>query len=398
MLFLVTLFYSVSCSIISTNEESTDDILRITDISQDIDIDGDNAYTIDNDISNAEGSIYLRDNSILSITNAAIAFELSEDLEFGIYLEDGAKILIENSTITSNGKMWEFELRDNSRIDVTNSSLLNHSAVKLFDASRLDGKDSLIEELRMDNEGVASIDNCEIYPNMQFFFSVSEAIVFPLPYVNTDFIIDNKDAWMLEMINSIAQGWQVDVYPGTTLTIRDSKDVNLGLRSNGQMNDILYLNNPHDESTSFVLDEFGFNLTIENTEIYYINLYLKQNDQVTIYGEKVDATYNTTFLEIVLLDNAEIYLHDSHIFAQLFHANNTSKVTLYNSYIGSTDAEDPINSEFGIKNSAIGYAENSDFTNSDILITDLAILTLKNCQYEPTRVDTPSDNQFIVIQ
>ncbi|MFH0865417.1 MAG: hypothetical protein V1904_04450, partial [Bacteroidota bacterium] len=323
--------------------------------------------------------------------------ELNEDLDYGIYLEDSAKIIIENSTLTSEDKMWEFELRGNATIEVNNSSLENHSAVKLFDSCRLDAKNSLIEELRMDNYGIANLDNCEIYPNMQFFFNVPAPLEFPQPYQDVDFTLNNPDAWQLNMVHSKAQGWQCDIYPGTDITIQNSTDVNLGLRSDGQMNDTINIANPHDGPTSFTLTQFGFTLTIINTEIYFINLYLIENDKIKVIGQMNGSTYYTTLLEIVLLGNAELTVEDTHIFGQLCHANENSKLSCYNCYIGSDDPEDPIHSEFGIKDNSTGYAENCDLTNSDIVLSENGILTLKNCTYDPARVIKTDNAQLNIL-
>ncbi|MFH0867072.1 MAG: hypothetical protein V1904_12825, partial [Bacteroidota bacterium] len=217
---------------------------RITQISGDISLYDDKTYIIDSDIPNIHGSINIGGNAVLKIINATLNFELNEDLDYGIYLEDSASIIIENSTLTSEDKMWEFELRGNATIEVNNSSLENHSAVKLFDNCRLDAKNSLIEELRMDNYGIANLNNCEIYPNMQFFFNVPAPLEFPQPYQDVDFTLNNPDAWQLNMVHSKAQGWQCDIYPGTNITIQNSTDINLGLRSNGQMNDTIDIANP----------------------------------------------------------------------------------------------------------------------------------------------------------
>jgi hypothetical protein len=388
LIFFSLLFFHCSCY---------SDNVKISKIPQDINLYEDKIYIIDADIPDIRGSINIGGNAVLKVINAGLEFELYEDLQYGICLEDNAKIIIKNSTITSEDKMWEFELRDNASIEVIHSQLGNHSAVKLFNNTRLDGSNSLIEELRMDNYGIAVIDNCEIYPNLQFFFSISSPLEFPEPYSYVDFKIDNPGAWKLYMTKSIAQGWQVDVYPGTDLTIQNSKDVNLGLRSNGQLSDTINITNPHDGTpVNFTLDQFGFTLNIINTEIYFINLYLKDNDKLKVIGQKNGNTYNTTFLEIVLNGNADLTVEDSHIFGQLFHANENSKVTVKNCLIGSDDPEDPINSEFGVKNNAVGYAENCDITNSDIIISEDGKLTLKNCQYDLSRVTTSDNGQLAV--
>jgi len=388
LIFFSFLFFHCSCY---------SDYVKISKIPQDINLYEDKIYIIDADIPDIRGSINIGGNAVLRISNAELEFELYEDLQYGIYLEDNAKIIINNSTISSADKMWEFELKDNARIEVAHSQLENHSAVKLFNNTRLDGSNSLIEELRMDDYGIAVIDNCEIYPNLQFFFSIPSPLEFPEPYSYVNFKIDNPSAWKLYMTKSIAQGWQVDVYPGTDLTIQNSKDVNLGLRSDGQLNDTINITNPHDGTqVNFTLDQFGFTLNIINTEIYFINLYLKDNDKLKVIGQKNGNTYNTTFLEIVLNGNADLTVENSHIFGQLFHANENSKVTVKNCFIGSDDPEDPINSEFAVKNNAVGYAENCDITNSDIIISEDGKLTLKNCQYDLSRVTTSDNGQLAV--
>jgi len=371
---------------------------KIKDIENDIDLYDDKTYIIDSDIDNITGSICIGGNTTLIIEDANLNFNLTEDLQYGIYLEDNAKIIIKNSTIESENKMWEFELRNNASIDVSDSELKNHSAVKLFDNCILNGTNSLIEELRMDNKAIATINNCEIYPNMQFFFNTNSTLEFPESYTSVNFVLDNSayGGWKLDMSNSIAQGWQVDVKPNTNITIQNSIDVTLALWSDGTVNDSIHIVNPESTLTNFTITEFGSVVNIINSEVYFINIYLKSNDKLIISGEKLGTTYNTMFLEIVLNDNAEMTIYDSHVFGQLFHINDNAKLTVKNCLIGSDDPEDPINSEFGIKDNSHAYAFDCDILNSDIVINGTSILEVTNCMYNTNRVFISENGQLIV--
>lgn len=370
----------------------------ITSITSDLDLYDDQTYTINANINNITGSINIGGNTILIIENATLNFDLDEDLQYGFYLEDNAKIIIRNSTLHSSNKMWEFELRNNASIDVNDSFLRNHSAVKLFDNCTLVGAHSLIEELRMDNQGVATINDCEIYPNMQFSFNVGTALEFPDSYTSVDFIIDNtaNNGWKLDMTNSVAQGWQVDVKPNTNITIKNSIDVTLAIWSNGNIDSTLNLTNPSDTLSTFTITELGSTIKIINTEVFFINLYLIGNDKLVINGQKDGSIYKTKFLEILLIDNAELTINDSHVFAQLFHVNNNAKLTLNNCLVGSDDPDDPINSEFGIKNNARAYAFDCNLLNDDIVINGTSILEITNCTYDTNRVFLSDSGQLIV--
>ncbi len=393
--------FSVTFSILlfsncTTGNESHNNI--ITSITEDLDLYDDGTYYIESDILAITGSVSIGGSTTLIINSSTLSFALAEDLQYGFYLEDNARIIISGSTIQSENKMWEFELRSNSSIEVSDSYLINHSAVKLFDNATLTGENTLIEELRMDNHGVATINNCEIYPNMQFFFSTGSALEFPSSYTPVDFVIDNTSygGWKLDMTNSIAQGWQVDVKPLTDIAIHNSEDVTLALWSDGLMNDSIHLVNPDGIHTNFTLTEFGSSVTILNTEVYFINMYLKDNDNLIVTGEDSGTGYNTKFLEIVLSDGACLTIYDSHIFGQLFHTNNNATVSIHNCLIGSDDPFDPINSELGIKDNARGYAFDCDLYNCDIVINGTAILELTNCVYDSTRVFISDQGQLIV--
>ena len=102
------------------------------------------------------------------------------------------------------------------------------------------------------------------------------------------------------------------------------------------------------------------------------------------------------FLEILLVDNAELTINDSHVFAQLFHINNNAKLTLHNCLIGSDDPDDPINSEFAIKNDSRAYAFDCDLMNNDIVINGTSILEITNCTYDANRVFLSDSGQLIV--
>ncbi len=81
------------------------------------------------------------------------------------------------------------------------------------------------------NQSAATLNNSEIYPNMQFFFTLDDALEFPDTYTPVNFTIDNSTygGWKLDMTQSTAQGWQVDVKPNTNITIKNSIDVTLAL-------------------------------------------------------------------------------------------------------------------------------------------------------------------------
>ncbi len=373
---------------------------NIDSITGDLDLYDGGTWIIDSDIDNITGSICIGGNTTLQISNATLTFALTEDLQYGIYLEDNARIEISSSTIQSADKMWEFELRDNAVIEVSDSYLINHSAVKLFDNTVLTGANTLIEELRMDNHGAATINNCEIYPNMQFFFSPGSALEFPDSYTPVNYLQDYTalGGWKLDMTASTAQGWQVDVKPLTDITIQNSEDVTLALWSDGSVSDSIHLVNPDGIPTSFTVTEFGSIVNVVNTEVYFINMYLKDNDNLIVTGEESGGaySYNTKFLEIVLSGNASLTLYNSHVFGQLFHTNGNATVTVHNCLIGSDDPEDPINSELGIKDNARGYAFDCDISNSDIVINGTSILELTNCIYDSSRVYISDQGQLIV--
>ena len=371
---------------------------RIDSITGDINLYDGGTYVIDSDIGNITGSVSIGGNTTLLINNATLTFSLTEDLQHGIYLEDNGKIVITGSTIKSENKMWEFELRNSSSIEVTDSYLINHSAVKLFDNAILNGTNSLIEELRLDNHGIATINNCEIYPNMQFFFSPGSALEFPESYTPVSLVMDysSMGGWKLDMTGSIARGWQVDVKPLTDITIQNSSDVTLALWSDGSLSDSIHLVNPEGIQSNFTVTEFGSSVNVVNTEVYFINMYLKESDSLIVSGEKSGGGYNSRFLEIVLSDNADLTIYDSHIFGQLFHTNNNAAVTAYNCLIGSDDPLDPLNSEMGIKDNARGYAFDCDISNSDIVINGTSILELTNCTYDSSRVYISDQGQLII--
>ncbi len=397
ILLILTLTF-LSCN---KDEEPTapTDTTIISSINSDIDLYDDKTYIINTDINDISGSINIGGKTTLIIDGAILNFDLIEDLQYGIYLEDDAKIIIKNnSTLKSLNKMWEFELRNNASIDVSNSFLKNHSAVKLFDNCSLVGLNSLIEELRLDNQGVATINNCEIYPNMQFFFSTNSPLEFPNSYEHVNYLIDNSSngGWKLDMTNSIAQGWQVDVKPNTDITIQNSMDVTLALWSNGTTDATLNLVNPSGIATNFSITEFGSNINIINTEVYFINLYLVGNDKLTIQGQKVGNIYNTKFLEILLIDNAELTISDCHVFGQLFHINNNSKLTIHNCLVGSDDPDDPINSEFAVKDNSNAFAFDCEMNNTDIIINGTSKLEVTNCIYDANRVIISGSGQLIV--
>lgn len=394
----VSILFFTKCTPDDDDDDMMTDDLQITAINADIDLYDGKTYTIKTNIDNINGSIAIGGNTTLIIENATLSFDLNEDLEHGIYMEDNAKIIIKNSTLKSLNKQWEFELTNNASIDVADSFLKNHSAVKLFNNCTLNGTNSLIEELRMDNMGVATINNCEIYPNMQFFFNVGSPLEFPPSYESVNFVIDNSanNGWTLNMTNSVAQGWQVDVKPNTDITIQNSIDVTLALWSNGMVNDSIHLVNPSGERTDFTITELGSNVNIINTEVFFMNLYLIQNDKLIISGEKDGSEYNTKFLEILLVDDSELIIYDCHVFGQLFHTNNNSTVTLHNCLVGSDDPDDPINSEFAIKDNARGYAFDCDLLNNDIVINGTSILEITNCTYDENRVFTSGSGQLII--
>jgi len=396
ILLILTLIF-VACNDDKPTAPTVENV--ITSINSDIDLYDDKTYIINSDINDVSGSINIGSNTTLVIDGATLNFDLIEDLQYGIYLEDNAKIIIKNnSTLKSFNKMWEFELRGNASIDVADSFLRNHSAVKLFDNCSLVGLNSLIEELRMDNHGAATIDNCEIYPNMQFFFSTDQPLEFPKSYEHVDFAIDNSlnGGWKLDMTNSIAQGWQVDVKPNTDIIIQNSWDVTLALWSDGTIDTTLNLINPSGLVTDFTITEFGSTIKIINTEVYFMNLYLVGNDKLIIHGQKSGNKYNTKFLEILLVDNAELTIYDSHVFGQLFHVNDNSKLTIHNCLVGSDDPDDPINSELAVKNNSSAFAFDCEMNNTDIIINGTSKLDITNCNYDENRVFISDSGQLIV--
>jgi hypothetical protein len=387
----------LSAALVAYGRQATPDstVVYITAIEDDLELNDGRTYMITKDLNNVEANIILRGNTTLILRNARLKFELEDDLEHGIYLYDRATLVLENARITSNRKMYEIELRDRATLRAINATLRNHSAIKLFDDSYLYGRSSRLEELRMDHRGIAELDDCDIYPNMQFFFSPETSIMFPPPYTKVPrFTLHHPGAWRLDLTNTQAQGWQVDLYPGTQLTVHDSAHVNLGLRSNGQMESSLRLRNPRGERVTFRLTEFGFDLNIINSEIYFFNLYLRGDDTVRVVGEPG----RTTFLEIVLLERARLTIEHSHLMAQLAHANGQSELTIRHSVIGSNDPDDPIRSELAIKDNARGLIEHSNATNVDLVVRDSGQLSLRNTPFDRSRLRVRGDGRFTLIE
>lgn len=370
-------------------------ITNITDIEDDLVLDDGRVYAIAANLGDIEASIILRGDTTLLVRNRQLRFKLEDDLDHGIYLYDRAKLILENSRIDSNRKMYEIELRDRATLRATNSQLLNHSAIKLFDESSAQGRGSQLEELRMDHRATAELYDCEIYPNMQFFFSPENPLVFPAPYTKIPrFTLQQPGAWRLDLTDTRAQGWQLDLYPGIELTVRDSTHVNFGLRSNGQMNSRIALRNPHGERVTFRLTEFGFDLNVINSEVYFFNLYLRDNDAVEVIGDPG----KTTFLELVLLDRSRLTVENSHIMAQIAHVNGRSELTIRRSIIGSDDLRDPIRSELAIKDNARALVEESTALNVDLLVRDSGQLSLRNTTFDRSRLRVRGNGRFTVLE
>ena len=335
-------------------------------------------------------SIILRDNAKLIIENGDFEFQIKTDLDKGVYLYDSSELIVTNAKIHSTGHMYEIELRGDAKMVTRDADIIDHSAIKLFDNTELNANNGLIDELRMDNQGQAYLENVEVYMNMQYFFQVDEPITFPEAYENiSHYILEpaGDKAWKVEFNVSETQGWQVDVYPGTEFTIKDSTDVNLGLRSDGKANTTLNINNPSGQRINYVINTLGFDLSIENSEIHFINLYLKDKDEVEIIGTKDQkAGYNLNLLEIVLLDDAKLKINTAHLVAQLAHTNDNAELSIENSLVGSTDPDDPIISELAAKDEAFIEVKNSDLTYTDVLVENEGVIYIENSTYDKERL------------
>jgi len=367
-------------------------ILTPGDIKRDIVLQNDGFVKI-SDNRKVSANIILKGNAKLIIEDSDFEFQTKTDIDKGIYLYDNAELIVKNSKLHSTGHMYEIELRNNAKMISENADIIDHSAIKLFDNTKLNAKNGLIDELRMDNKGQASLENVDVYMNMQYYFQVNKPIVFPEAYENIPYYLlepAGDEAWKVEFINSKTQGWQVDVYPGTEIIIKDSTDVNLGLRSNGRANSILNINNPSGERINDVISGLGFKVNIKNSEIYFINLYLKGKDDVKIVGTK-EEDYNLNLLEIVLLDDSKLHIDTAHLVAQLAHANDNAEFFIDNSLVGSTDPDDPITSELAAKDEAFIEVKNSDLTNTDVLVEDGGYVYIENCVYDEQRFSEMDD-------
>ncbi len=64
------------------------------------------------------------------------------------------------------------------------------------------------------------------------------------------------------------------------------------------VNDSIHIANPEDSLSNFTINELGSNVSIVNTEVYFINIYLKDNDKLSISGEKLGIITTQNFLKL----------------------------------------------------------------------------------------------------
>lgn len=180
----------------------------IPSISSDLIIDDGRLWYINPDTVNITASIYVRGNSTLMMKNSTLIFDLNKFEERGIYLEDNAELeIFGNAILESKNNKWEFELKGNANIEISDSEIKDLHSLFLFDSCSLDGNNSLIEQLDMYGKSTAILDNCTFgnensnAPNEYeiSIFDRAHAYALNCDLTNTDIFI--SDNGILELTN-----------------------------------------------------------------------------------------------------------------------------------------------------------------------------------------------------
>ena len=85
----------------------------------------DDVELIENEQITFNDYLYIVSTGVLTIRNSTIIFECTEEYRFGIYLDSGGKLRVENSTIYSNSSKYGFECYIYGRADFIKSNIYN---------------------------------------------------------------------------------------------------------------------------------------------------------------------------------------------------------------------------------------------------------------------------------
>ncbi len=303
-----------------------------------------------------QNNITLRDNAQLVIRDSLVLHQKEFAFQYSLIAEGNSTVTVENSEIGNSctGSLnWNF-------FETSSLVARNVSHYECNTWNFLSGE-SVISVNNWPYIGATVCDNSDVIAEnshnmeIEMCFPEGSTIDTVLPAEISDFSFSGEDdatiGFNLRILNSSIDGWGINLLPGSSITIRDTPAVTVGI--------IVGL--PWTNQT-VVLDDLGrklyedrtwdivdATLHLINTNVYgwepnafASNILVIRNSDVSGSSTGNNATIvyeNSTMGQVVAGENIDFTVRDSIVTGDVIATDN-GRITLINSVVGSPPAEE----------------------------------------------------------
>jgi len=339
-----------------------------------------------------DGSVFVENGGTLTIRNCTLTLELDYDEEHHVDVAGGSRLVIENSTITSTGGQFWFELYaeggSSPTLEVSGAStwLTNHSGIRPFDETRIVITGGDVEELQLRDRVTVEMTTAAAY--MVFFFDARTSVIDGLDTgTGLTKTIDVPGGWSFEMTDSHVEGYQIDLKNGADVTVKNGDGIVLSLHTPGNLGSTqrvvegLTSEDPISGSST----NLGSSFTFVDCNIALVNVYVFGQDRVLLRDLHVNEVNAEDRSELVIGQEGYETVLNCNLCQVYDHATFT---VAHATIDASQNIPSATSSYHDIADWGYGVMtlREMDLRQLYLTVRENGTLNLHNCQYDETKL------------
>lgn len=323
-------------------------------------------------------SIYVFKGGKFELKDSILTIDSGPGTEKGVFIEGDSELLLRESKILTKDYSYIISAIENNGkspdIDLTNSKVLNHSGIYLFDNTDFEAVNSEVGELQVHDHSEVNLKNSKVYLTM---FPQDEDVFKNLKAgeeITTE--LNSNAGWEIDIEASEVVKYQFDLKNTSGVQIIDSDDILISLYFNGETGNDSVINLPIGGVDKFNFNQFGFDVKVQNSIIDMYNFVTQDNSNIQINSTKIK--------NLISQNDSQITLDQSEIVCDLCLVNDNSKFIWKNIKV----VDDPLySSVLTMNGNSVVKVEDSDIRGLTIYLNDNSKLVLQNSKYDEDKIE-----------
>jgi hypothetical protein len=358
-----------------------------------------------------DGEVVIQNGGVLTLNDMTLTLVLDFDEQHHIDISDNSKLVVNSSTITSQGGQYWLELSngtgpDTPTLEVSGTSLLTrHSGIRPFDQAQVIVTGGDVEELQVRDQVSVSLSNAATYAVL-FFDGVSAN----LSNLDTGTGITNTisvpGGWSFQFSNAEVYGYQIDLIDGATVSLAGGDGIVASFHTPGNLGDELMIVEGVTSQlrSDGMVTNLGNSFTFTDANVALINAYVFGRDRVWLRDIHVNEVNAEQFSELIIGDGGVTTLLNCNLCQTYDRAlMNVYKATICTTAIDPEACDNLASAtssyaDFDTIGQGVMRFANMDLQDLDLTARESGQLALYNSVIDPARLLNLDPQSASIVQ